>query len=365
MGKVRLDFRPTRSVHVSGTSSTFKSATLNDGKEISHDRDLARGYLKHLTRQGKKERTLYTYGKDLEQNEAFFGASRKLTGILAPHVGKFFRSDALLKLPSGKERSQPTVEKTKRVLRMFLIWAQETGQIDVEEAGGGSVFGQADPEGSVLGKLLGPANRRRAVMWVRERLGAERVSERRACQVLGQVRSTQRRERQIPDDEARLVARMVELATQYGRYGYRRVTAILHGEGWKVNPKRVERLWRQEGLKVPSRQPKRRRLWLNDGFCVRLRAARKNHVWSYDFVHERTHDGRAFRLLTILDEYTRECLAIDVKRQMNHQDVLDRLAELFVDRGVPEFIRSDPRCCINRGDARRLVSDGPRCQHEE
>ena len=178
-------------------------------------------------------------------------------------------------------------------------------------------------------------------MWVRERLGAERVSERRACQVLGQVRSTQRRERQIPDDEARLVARMVELTTQYGRYGYRRVTAILHGEGWKVNPKRVERLWRQEGLKVPSRQPKRRRLWLNDGSCVRLRAARKNHVWSYDFVHERTHDGRAFRLLTILDEYTRECLAIDVKRQMNHQDVLDRLAELFVDRGVPEFIRSD------------------------
>ena len=92
----------------------------------------------------------------------------------------------------------------------------------------------------------------------------------------------------------------MELATQYGRYGYRRVTAILHGEGWKVNPKRVERLWRQEGLKVPSRQPKRRRLWLNDGSCVRLRAARKNHVWSYDFVHERTHDGRAFRLLTIL-----------------------------------------------------------------
>ena len=115
---------------------------------------------------------------------------------------------------------------------------------------------------------------------------------------------------------------------------------MLRWEGWKVNHKRVERLWRQEGLKVPSRQPKRRRLWLNDGSCVRLRAAHKNHVWSYDFVHERTHDGRAFRLLTLLDEYTRECLAIDVKRQMNHQDVLDRLAELFVDRGVPEYIRS-------------------------
>ena len=179
------------------------------------------------------------------------------------------------------------------------------------------------------------------MVWVRERLGAERVSERRACQVLGQARSTQRRERHSPDDEARLVAEMVELATHYGRYGYRRITAMLRWEGWKVNHKRVERLWRQEGLKVPSRQPKRRRLWLHDGSCVRLRAAHKDHVWSYDFVHERTHDGRAFRLLTLLDEYTRECLAIEVQRQMNHQDVLDRLAELFVDRGVPEYIRSD------------------------
>jgi len=140
-------------------------------------------------------------------------------------------------------------------------------------------------------------------VWVRERLGAERVCERRACRVLGQARSTQRRARHIPDDEARLVAEMVELATQYGRYGYRRITAMLRWEGWKVNHKRVERLWRQEGLKVPSRQPKRRRLWLNDGSCVRLRAAHKNHVWSYDFVHERTHDGRAFRLLTLLDEH--------------------------------------------------------------
>ena len=131
-------------------------------------------------------------------------------------------------------------------------------------------------------------------MWVRERLGAERVSERRACQVLGQVRSTQRRERQIPDDEARLVTEMVELATQYGRYGYRRITAMLHLEGWKVNHKRVERLWRQEGLKVPSRQPKRRRLWLNDGSCVRLRAAHKDHVWSYAFVHERPMMGEPF-----------------------------------------------------------------------
>ena len=143
------------------------------------------------------------------------------------------------------------------------------------------------------------------------------------------------------EDEPRLVARMVELATQYGRYGYRRITAMLRWEGWRVNHKRVERLWRQEGLRVPAKQPKRRRLWLNDGSCVRLRPTHKDHVWSYDFVHERTHDGRAFRILTVLDEYIRECLAIDVKRQMNHRDVLDRLAELFVQRGVPEHLRSD------------------------
>ena len=105
--------------------------------------------------------------------------------------------------------------------------------------------------------------------------------------------------------------------------------------------KRVERLWKREGLKVPSKQPKRRRLWLHDGSCIRLRPASKDHVWSYDFMQERTHDGRAFRLLTLVDESTRECLAIDVKRRMNHQDVLDRLAELFVERGVPQYIRPD------------------------
>ncbi len=179
------------------------------------------------------------------------------------------------------------------------------------------------------------------MIWARERLGPDRVSERRACQVLGQPRSTQRRVREIPEEEARLVARMMELASEYGRYGYRRITAMLRGQGWKVNHKRVERLWRQEGLKVLSRQPKRGRLRLTDGSCIRLRPAHRNHVWSYDFVHERTEDGRAFRLLSIVDEYTRECLAIDVARRMNHRDVLERLAELFVERGVPQSLRSD------------------------
>ena len=135
--------------------------------------------------------------------------------------------------------------------------------------------------------------------------------------------------------------RMTELATQYGRYGYRRITALLRREGWRVNHKRIERLWRREGLKVPHKQPKRGRLWLNDGSCLRLRPERRDHVWAYDFVHERTHDGKALRLLTIVDEYTRQCLAIDVARRLNSDNVLERLADLFVNRTVPDYIRSD------------------------
>ena len=134
---------------------------------------------------------------------------------------------------------------------------------------------------------------------------------------------------------------MVALATRFGRYGYRRVTALLRQEGWRVNHKRVERLWRQEGLKVPQRQPKRRRLWLGGGSIVRRRAEHRDHVWSYDFVFDRTDDGRPLRLLAIVDEYTRECLSIDVGRRLNSEHVLARLAELFVRRGVPEYIRSD------------------------
>ena len=134
---------------------------------------------------------------------------------------------------------------------------------------------------------------------------------------------------------------MVALATRFGRYGYRRVTALLRQEGWRVNHKRVERLWRQEGLKVPQGQPRRRRLWLGDGSIVRRRAEHRDHVWFYDFVFDRTADGRPLRLLPIVDEYTRECLSIDVGRRLNSEHVLARLAELFVRRGVPEYIRSD------------------------
>jgi transposase InsO family protein len=173
---------------------------------------------------------------------------------------------------------------------------------------------------------------------VRERLG---VSERRACRVLHQARSTQRHEVRVADDERRLTGRITELAAAYGRYGYRRISALLHAEGWWVNHKRVERIWRQEGLKVPQRQPKRSRLWMNDGSCVRRRAEYPDHVWSYDFVLDRTQDGRPLRMLTLVDEYTRECLAIVVARSLKAEDVLDCLAEIFVSRGTPMYLRSD------------------------
>ena len=176
---------------------------------------------------------------------------------------------------------------------------------------------------------------------MRSVFGRDRVSERRACRVIRQSRSTQRRVRRVPADEPRLVKRIEWLACEYGRYGYRRITVLLHWEGWRVNHKRVERIWREEGLKVPQKQPKRRRLWLNDGSCIRLRPTHRNHVWSYDFVMDRTSDGRPIRMLTIVDEFTRECLAIDVAKKLTSEDVLERLSDLFVRRGVPEHIRSD------------------------
>jgi putative transposase len=159
--------------------------------------------------------------------------------------------------------------------------------------------------------------------------------------VLGQHRSTQRKSPRGRDDEERLTADIIALARDYGRYGYRRIAEMLRRAGWAVNDKRVERIWRREGLKVPAKQPKRKRLWLNDGSCIRLRAERPNHVWSYDFVHHRTHDGRAFRMLNIIDEFTRECLAIRVARKLNSTDVIDVLSDLFLIRGVPAHIRSD------------------------
>lgn len=160
--------------------------------------------------------------------------------------------------------------------------------------------------------------------------------------MLGQHRSTQRRIPRGREDEEKLIADIVELVRRYGRYGYRKIAALLRSTaGWVVNDKRVERIWRREGLKVPARQPKRGRLWLADGSCIRLRAERPNHVWSYDFVEDRTHDGRKYRMLNIIDEFTHECLAIRIDRRLKAIDVIDVLSDLFILRGVPEHIRSD------------------------
>lgn len=167
------------------------------------------------------------------------------------------------------------------------------------------------------------------------------VSERFACKVLGQHRSTQRKKPCGRPDEEALSADIIRLASRYGRYGYRRITAMLRSEGWTVNAKRVERIWRREGLKVPQKQPKKGRLWLNDGSCVRLRPEHPNHVWSYDFVEGRTHNGRKFRMLNVIDEFTRECLAIRIDRKLNSTDVIDVLSDLFILRGVPGHVRSD------------------------
>jgi putative transposase len=158
---------------------------------------------------------------------------------------------------------------------------------------------------------------------------------------LGQTRSTQRRIHPSGAEEENLTADIITLATRYGRYGYRRITAMLNAEGWKVNHKRVERIWRREGLKVPQKQPKHKRLWLNENSCIRLRPERRDHVWSYDFVKSRTENGKPFRILTIIDEFTRECPAMLVARSIPSTDVIDQLFQTFILRGIPENIRSD------------------------
>jgi transposase InsO family protein len=167
------------------------------------------------------------------------------------------------------------------------------------------------------------------------------VSERYACRVLGQWRGTQRYLPMDHTEEEALTEAMIALAIEYGRYGYRRIAVKLREAGWQVSTDRVQRIWRQAGLKVPQKQKPRGRLWLNDGSCVRLRPERAKHVWSYDFVSAMTHDGRTLRLLVLIDEYTRECLAIRVARRLGSYEVIETLADVMVWRGIPEHIRSD------------------------
>ena len=155
------------------------------------------------------------------------------------------------------------------------------------------------------------------------------------------ARSTQRYQSKVRQDEPRLLKRIHELVRRHPRYGYRRITALLRDEGWQVNRKRIHRLWRKEGLKVPKKQRKKRRLGSSENGCARRRAEYKNHVWTWDFIFDHTTSGRTIKWLGLVDEYTRECLALEVDRSITAEDVLDVLRDLFVIRGVPKHIRSD------------------------
>ena len=187
--------------------------------------------------------------------------------------------------------------------------------------------------------MISPTRRRKTVGRVRANLS--HVSERRACAVVGQPRSTHRYQTRPRDEEQVLVKRMLELVAAHPRYGYRRITRLLRDEGWKVNRKRIYRLWRQEGLKVPKKQRKKRRLGSSANGVVRRRPEHANHVWCWDFVKDQTTDGRSLKFLVIEDEFTRECLALEGARSMTAPDVLEVLKFLVEVRGAPEHIRSD------------------------
>ena len=167
------------------------------------------------------------------------------------------------------------------------------------------------------------------------------MTERRACRVLSVNRTAYRYQPIKLADEDEVRSEIIELACNYGRVGYRMVTAIMRNNGRKINHKRVERIWREEGLKLPRKQSKKRRLWLTDGSCVRLRPEHKNHVWSYDFIEDKTVDGKKIRFLNIIDEYTRECLASVPRRSWQGNAVIELLAGLMLLKGTPEYIRSD------------------------
>lgn len=185
---------------------------------------------------------------------------------------------------------------------------------------------------------MSPARKREAVVKLQAELG---MSERRACCVLAQPRSTHRRRPQPRSDEAALVKRMMELVRERPRFGYRRIAALLRKEFWRASATRIYRLWRREGLKVPQQKRKRRRLGKSENGCHRRRAEHKDHVWCWDFVFDHTTSGSTLKWLSIVDEYTRECLALKVNRSITSEDVIDTLGELFAMRGVPQHIRSD------------------------
>lgn len=167
------------------------------------------------------------------------------------------------------------------------------------------------------------------------------LPERRVCRAVGQARSTQRYQRRFRSDELALVRRMHELAARFSRFGYRRIWALLRAERWKVSRRRIHRLWQREGLKVPPKQKRRRRRGASENSILCKRAEHKDHVWTWDFIHDRTESGSKLKWLSIVDEFTKESVVWDVERRFGSMDVVLRLARLFRDGRVPEFIRSD------------------------
>jgi putative transposase len=190
------------------------------------------------------------------------------------------------------------------------------------------------------------------------------LSKRHGCWIVGQHRGTQRYVPTPPADEDAMIRAILALASEYGRYGYRRVTALLQAAGWQVGKDRVQSIWRREGLKVPSRRRPRSRLWLNDGSCVRLRPLHRNHVWSFDFVQGQTHDGRSLHILMLIDEHSRTCLALDVARPINSLGVIEALADAMCLHGVPELVRCDngPEM-ISKTLRKWLAEIGPQVQY--
>jgi len=185
---------------------------------------------------------------------------------------------------------------------------------------------------------VSPSRKRAAVVELQTKFG---ISERRACKAIDQPRSSQRFKAKPRSDEAPLVKRMLQLARARPRFGYRRIGGLLVLEGWRAGLSRVFRLWRREGLKVPQKRRKRRRLGTSANGCHRRRSEAPNDVWCWDFVFDRTANGSQLKWLSVIDEYTRECLTLKVDRGITSGDVIDTLAELFAIRGVPKHIRSD------------------------
>jgi len=195
--------------------------------------------------------------------------------------------------------------------RSYYRWRKEYGGLEVDQA---RRMKDLERENVRLNRLVADLSLEKQIL---KDVAAGKSPERRrqavqglrthACQICRPA--TQRYTAIARADEVALTGAIIALASQYGRYGYRRITSLLVASGWQVGCDRVQRIWRREGLKVPKKHRPRGRLWLNDGSCIRLRPKHRNHVWSYDFVEAQTYDGRRIRLMTLIDEYTRECLA--------------------------------------------------------